>query len=159
VLASLLGATILAGGSYALGSIYPPSVMTLLYPRPIEAFPEAHTPAALAHAAQLEQQLHALPPLLAHRARPDAAEWYECRPYQNVAQERLRHSLTSGALRGPGRLALPPLVRARRDESEMDVFMHLGPGLCGHEGIIHGGMLATIVDEAMGRLVRSFLFV
>jgi hypothetical protein len=156
VLASFLGATVLAVGSYALGAVYPPFAATLLTPRPAPLLPDAHTPEALAYTAALERELHALPPLRAHRAQPDAAEWYECRPYAAVPPERMRHSLTAGALRGPGRIALPPLVRARRDERAMDVYMHLGHGLCGHEGIVHGGMLATIVDEAMGRLVRFF---
>lgn len=29
--------------------------------------------------------------------------------------------------------------------------VHLGSGLCGHEGVVHGGLLATILDEAIGR--------
>jgi hypothetical protein len=139
--------------AYALGSIYPPSVVTLLFPRPTVPHPPAHTPEALAYTESLEQELHALPTLAELRAAPDAAEWYECRPYQTITEQQSRHSLTSGALRGPGRLALPPLVRAKRDESEAVVIMHLGRGLCGHEGIVHGGLLATLLDESLGRLV------
>lgn len=28
-----------------------------------------------------------------------------------------------------------------------------GPGMCGHNGIVHGGLLATILDEAVARPV------
>lgn len=63
------------------------------------------------------------------------------------------NSLTAGALRGPGKLALHPLLRVRRDESESVAVMHLGRGLCGHDGIIHGGLIATVLDESLGRLV------
>lgn len=31
------------------------------------------------------------------------------------------------------------------------VFVHVGRGVCGHEGIVHGGMLATLLDEILGR--------
>lgn len=66
------------------------------------------------------------------------------------------NSLTAGALRGPGKLALPPLVRAKRDESEGWVFVHVGRGLCGHDGVIHGGLLATLLDESLARVVSAF---
>lgn len=29
--------------------------------------------------------------------------------------------------------------------------MHLGRALCGHDGIIHGGLLATVFDETLAR--------
>lgn len=63
------------------------------------------------------------------------------------------NSLTAGALHGPGKLAFAPLIRARKDESESLIFAHVGKGLCGHEGIVHGGLLATLLDEGMGRTV------
>lgn len=31
------------------------------------------------------------------------------------------------------------------------MFVHVGRGVCGHEGIVHGGMLATLLDEILGR--------
>ena len=65
------------------------------------------------------------------------------------------NSLTAGALRGPGKLALCPLVRVKKGASESYVFLHLGQGLCGHDGIIHGGLLATLLDESLGRMVRA----
>jgi uncharacterized protein (TIGR00369 family) len=61
------------------------------------------------------------------------------------------NSLTAGALHGPGKLAFIPLVRAKKDESESIIIVHVGRGLCGHDGIIHGGLLATLLDEGLGR--------
>ena len=49
----------------------------------------------------------------------------------------------------------PPLAFVRSDEQEMESYLHVGRSLCGHDGVIHGGMLATILDEAMGRMVRG----
>jgi acyl-coenzyme A thioesterase PaaI-like protein len=54
-------------------------------------------------------------------------------------------------LRGPGKLAFAPLVRCRKDESEIIAVVHVGRGLCGHDGIIHGGLLATLLDETLAR--------
>ena len=68
------------------------------------------------------------------------------------------NSLTGGALHGPGKLALPPLVRAKWDNSEALVFVHVGSALCGHEGIVHGGALATLLDETLGRQVSTGFF-
>jgi hypothetical protein len=150
-----LGATALAGGSYLLGSFYPPELATYISPRSAPPPLDPHAPGALAHSAKLEIALHRLPPLLSLRERPDANEWYETRPYVNIPEERRVNALTAGALRGPGKLAIPPLVRARNDESEAWVFLHLGRGLCGHDGIVHGGLLATIMDEALGRIVSN----
>ena len=29
--------------------------------------------------------------------------------------------------------------------------MYLGPALCGHPGVVHGGLLATLLDEGLAR--------
>jgi acyl-coenzyme A thioesterase PaaI-like protein len=61
------------------------------------------------------------------------------------------NNFTAGALRGPGKLALMPMVMSRYDESEAVVIVHVGRGLCGHDGIVHGGLLATLLDESLAR--------
>lgn len=48
-----------------------------------------------------------------------------------------------------------PLAFVQRDEQEMETYLHVGRSVCGHDGIIHGGLLATILDEAMGCVVRD----
>ncbi|KAJ7029695.1 HotDog domain-containing protein [Mycena alexandri] len=139
-------------GAYTLGALYPPPPISLLYPRPAPPPPaDATSPESLAHIAALETELQALPALHAHRTLPDAEEWYETRPHEAIPEPVRVNKLTSGALRGPGKLALFPLARVRKDESAAVIFVHLGRGLCGHDGIIHGGLLATLLDEALGR--------
>jgi len=68
--------------------------------------------------------------------------------------------MTAGSLRGPGKIAVPPLVLSKTEAGaiaeggqagESLVFVHLGRSLCGHDGVIHGGMLCTIADEALAR--------
>ncbi|KAJ1956655.1 hypothetical protein IWQ62_005253 [Dispira parvispora] len=43
------------------------------------------------------------------------------------------------------------------DDDAMTQIQYLGRSLCGHDGIIHGGLLATIIDEAFARLAFPFL--
>ncbi|PPQ64053.1 hypothetical protein CVT24_008866 [Panaeolus cyanescens] len=142
-------ASVVAG---TLGAIYPPPPISILFPRAAPGPPaDANSPESLAYSAQLEEKLQELPLLKELRGREDANDWYETRPYQNFPEERRVNNLTAGALRGPGKLALVPLIRVKNDESESLVFLHLGRGLCGHDGIIHGGLLATLLDETLAR--------
>ncbi|KAI0040702.1 Thioesterase/thiol ester dehydrase-isomerase [Auriscalpium vulgare] len=137
--------------TYLLGALYPHTVLTYVSPRIAPPPPDPDHPESKAYVARLEDELHNLPLLLKHRAQTDHDEWYETRPYLKLPEDRRVNNLTAGALRGPGKLALPPLVRARYDESECMILLHVGRGLCGHDGIVHGGLLATLLDESMGR--------
>ncbi|KAJ7127666.1 HotDog domain-containing protein [Mycena epipterygia] len=101
-----------------------------------------------AHSEVLEADLQALPMLKALRARADADDWYETRPHRSLSMKEQATSFTGGVLRGPGKLTLYPLVRARKDER---IFVHLGRALCAYHGIVHGGVLATLLDEALAR--------
>ncbi|TFK62371.1 Thioesterase/thiol ester dehydrase-isomerase [Pluteus cervinus] len=151
--AKFTAATVLGLGAYTLGSIYPPLPLTILFPRAAPAPPsDPDSAESKAYTQALEKSMLALPILEHHRSQPEAADWYETRPYLKFPEERRVNNLTSGALRGPGKLAIPPLVRARNDETEALVFVHLGRGLCGHDGIVHGGLLATLLDESLARV-------
>ncbi|ODQ78007.1 hypothetical protein BABINDRAFT_26736, partial [Babjeviella inositovora NRRL Y-12698] len=37
------------------------------------------------------------------------------------------------------------------DYNEYVTFYHLGAELCGHQGLIHGGLIATLLDESLTR--------
>ncbi|SOV04889.1 uncharacterized protein UDID_02905 [Ustilago sp. UG-2017a] len=90
----------------------------------------------------------------------DTHQYIMTRPYLKYSREKAQHNLTAGSLRGPGMLAIPPLVftktgKGARElggaEGDSTIITHLGPSVCGHDGIVHGGMLATICDEALAR--------
>ncbi|KAF8268288.1 HotDog domain-containing protein [Lactarius quietus] len=151
-LAATLGTT-----AYTVGAFYPPTVVSYIAPRAAPPPPDPNLPETQAYVESLEAQLQKLPILLKHRVAEDREAWYETRPYKALAEERRVNNLTAGALRGPGRLALPPLVRARRDESEGFILVHVGRGLCGHDGIVHGGLMATLLDEALARTATQNL--
>jgi hypothetical protein len=149
-------ATTLGSTAYTVGAFYPPPLLTYIAPRAAPAPPDPDLPESQAYVVALEGQLQNLPILLKHRATEDPEAWYETRPYGTIPEDRRVNNLTAGALRGPGRLALLPLVRARVDESEAFVIVHVGRGLCGHDGIVHGGLLATLLDETLARTVSTF---
>lgn len=51
---------------------------------------------------------------------------------------------------GPGKIPVPPLVFI--EEGKQLVSMsYLGTDLSGHIGIVHGGLLATLLDEGLAR--------
>lgn len=101
----------------------------------------------------------------------ESGEFVVDHPY-NVDENKRSYSLTAGTLAGENLIAHTPLtlVRQRKvaesiaekipsEESqsrpaqiaEYIVFYHLGGKLCGHPGIIHGGLLATLLDESLCR--------
>lgn len=61
------------------------------------------------------------------------------------------HHLTGGLLSGPGRIVVPPLVFEEEGGKSLVAISYLGHELCGHPGIIHGGLLATMIDEGLAR--------
>ncbi|KAK7757847.1 hypothetical protein SLS62_000225 [Diatrype stigma] len=61
------------------------------------------------------------------------------------------HNLTGGTLLGPGLVAVPPVVFTEQDGKSLVSITHLGADLCGHPGIVHGGLLATLLDEGLAR--------
>lgn len=74
----------------------------------------------------------------------------ESRPTLKVNQVYRSASLTSGALLGPGRIVVPPYVWQEGGKSLVSI-MYLGENMCGHPGLIHGGLLATLLDEGLAR--------
>lgn len=52
---------------------------------------------------------------------------------------------------GPGKVVVPPFMWNETDGKSMVSIQYLGTDLCGHPGIVHGGLLATILDEGLAR--------
>lgn len=63
-----------------------------------------------------------------------------------------QHSLTASTLMGDTKIPVPPLMFTKGHKGEeLVAISYLGADLCGHVGIIHGGMLATMLDEGLAR--------
>lgn len=75
----------------------------------------------------------------------------ESRPHLKIHPADRPHNLTAGTLAGPGKITVPPYVFGDKSGKELYVVFHLGTDVCGHEGIVHGGLLGTILDEGLAR--------
>ncbi|TID03825.1 UPF0644 protein PB2B4.06 [Colletotrichum higginsianum] len=82
------------------------------------------------------------------RQNPDMIE---SRPHMRLPEALRRHNLTGGALLGPGRITVPPVCWTEKGGKSFVSISHLGTDMCGHPGIVHGGLLATMLDEGLAR--------
>ena len=73
------------------------------------------------------------------------------RPHLKIPEKLKAQNLTGGTLLGPDKIAVPPLQFTTDDGSSFVSLQYLGPALCGHPGIVHGGLLATLLDEGLAR--------
>lgn len=79
------------------------------------------------------------------------AGFSEARPHMKIPEGYRNHHLTGGVLSGPGRIVVPPVIFAEEGGKSMVAISYLGNELCGHPNIIHGGLLATMLDEGLAR--------
>lgn len=75
----------------------------------------------------------------------------ESRPHLKIPEGQRSHNLTAGTLMGPGRVVVPPFVWSERGGKSLVSISYLGEDLCGHPGLVHGGLLATLLDEGLAR--------
>lgn len=77
----------------------------------------------------------------------------ESRPHLKIPPAMRPHNLTGGTLLGEGKIEVPPLTFSEKNAELPSLIQlsYLGPALCGHPGIVHGGLLATMLDEGLAR--------
>ncbi|CAO3703357.1 unnamed protein product [Rhizopus stolonifer] len=80
------------------------------------------------------------------RTDPDLVEH---KAYNHFSESQKKHSLTYSTLRGPDMIIIPPVMFYNKSYTEITIIVHLGKNICGHDGIIHGGLSATLLDEAL----------
>lgn len=97
---------------------------------------------------EIEQFLHDHP--LAVRLRQDP-NFTESRPTLQIPEKVRGHSLTAGTLSGPGRIVVPPFQWNEKDGKSLVSLFYVGDDMSGHPGIVHGGLLATLLDEGLAR--------
>jgi adenylylsulfate kinase len=95
-----------------------------------------------------EDYINSHPLTASLRANPD---YIESRPHMKIPESWRRQNLTGGTLAGPGKMAIPPFSWTDREGRSYVQITHVGTDLCGHMGIIHGGFLATMLDEGLAR--------
>lgn len=52
-------------------------------------------------------------------------------------------------------LIVPPAMFYNKSYTELTCVLHLGTNICGHDGIIHGGLAATLLDEGLACVVST----
>lgn len=82
------------------------------------------------------------------RANPD---FTESRPHLKIPEKIRAHSLTGGTLMGPGMIAVPPYYWNEKGGKSMVSIFYVGTDVSGHPGLVHGGLLATLLDEGLAR--------
>ncbi|KAG1462524.1 hypothetical protein G6F56_005499 [Rhizopus delemar] len=76
-------------------------------------------------------------------------DWEEVVAYKHMSASAKAHSLTATTLRGEGKIGRHPLKFYNKEKTECIMISHFGIHLCGHDGIIHGGFAATVLDEML----------
>lgn len=96
----------------------------------------------------IEQFIETHPLTLTLRNNPN---FTESRPHKNVPESMRAHNLMTGALAGPHAITTAPYVFNETNGKSMTMIMHLGSEICDRPGIIHNGLLATLLDEGLAR--------
>ncbi|KAJ5689890.1 hypothetical protein N7462_004282 [Penicillium macrosclerotiorum] len=99
-------------------------------------------------AQEINERLRTHPEAIRLREDP---EFTEARPHLKIPETLRPRSLTAGTLAGPNKIVVPPYVFSERGGKSMVSLMYLGSDICGHPGIVHGGLLATLLDEGLAR--------
>ncbi|KAF2401122.1 Thioesterase/thiol ester dehydrase-isomerase [Trichodelitschia bisporula] len=73
------------------------------------------------------------------------------RPHLKIPPTLRPNNFTGGTLMGGDKITVPPLTFVTANGSEFVSVQYLGHALCGHPGIVHGGLLATLLDEGLAR--------
>ncbi|KAI1764040.1 Thioesterase/thiol ester dehydrase-isomerase [Hypoxylon sp. FL1150] len=99
-------------------------------------------------AREAEDYINNHPLTLAMRTKEDFSE---SRPHLKIPPPFRDYNLTGGTLLGENRIVVPPVIFAESGGKSLVSISYLGQELCGHPGIIHGGLLATLLDEGLAR--------
>ena len=54
-------------------------------------------------------------------------------------------------------IIVPPVMFYNKTYTEATCVLHLGTNVCGHDGIVHGGLAATILDEGLACVVSNII--
>ncbi|KAK2750328.1 hypothetical protein FQN57_003808 [Myotisia sp. PD_48] len=97
---------------------------------------------------EINDYINTHPLALSLRSNP---AFTESRPHMKYPAELRKHSLTGGTLAGADKIVVPPYAWSEEDGKSFVSMFYLGMDLSGHPGIVHGGLLATLLDEGLAR--------
>lgn len=146
---TIVSLLIVAAISFSAGSYF---VMASIGAQVLPKYTDAESAVAFKsdneHQREVEEYLnnHAL--IQALRSK---TEYTESRPHLKFSEAQRASSLTAGALSGPGKIVVPPIVFLQDRGESMVMVTYLGTEVCGYPGFVHGGLLATLLDEGLAR--------
>lgn len=97
----------------------------------------------------MNAQADALPIVLELRAHN--ADWKEWPAYSNIRPPHREHRLSTGPMAGARGLGVQRVFWNEKEGRAISV-VFFGGGLSGWPGVVHGGTIATIMDESLGRV-------
>lgn len=100
-------------------------------------------------AGKVEAKLQQLP--LVKIMNGEGDKWQASRPHMKIPPGMRESNFTAGHLLQDDKLTIPPLVYVDGKGKELVCFVYLGNKVCGHPGLVHGGLLATLMDEGLAR--------
>ncbi|KAK2609007.1 hypothetical protein QQS21_002377 [Conoideocrella luteorostrata] len=101
-----------------------------------------------AEARRIAETINNHPMVAELRQRPELTE---SRPHMKMPSQYRARSLTGSALTGPGKVPIPAYAWIENGGKSLVSVVYVGADLCGHPGIVHGGFLATMLDEGLAR--------
>lgn len=126
----------------------PSAAAFLSPPSDAETLTSTHFTPSTDEVAEIERQIFSHP---LTRSLLQDEKYTASRPHLKIPKDLRAQNLTGGTLLGPDKIAVPPLQFTTTDGSSFVSLQWLGPALCGHPGIVHGGLLATLLDEGLAR--------
>ena len=75
----------------------------------------------------------------------------ESRPHLEMSHDARRNHLTAGPLSSPETMPVAPYEFHKHDGNTLVQIFYVGMATSYHPGIVHGGFLATMLDEALAR--------
>jgi hypothetical protein len=73
------------------------------------------------------------------------------KPWDYIHVDQKHRVFTTGSLHAPGAVSIPPVVFTNEKEKSTVTIVHCGLFLSGFPFLVHGGVLGTILDEALHR--------
>lgn len=99
-------------------------------------------------AREIEEHIDNHP--LAESLRADS-RFTESRPHLTIPAKVRATNLTAGTLAGTDKIPVAPYIWSEEGGKSLTSMFYLGANLTGHPGIVHGGILATLLDEGLAR--------
>ncbi|KAI9841746.1 MAG: hypothetical protein M1837_000407 [Sclerophora amabilis] len=78
-------------------------------------------------------------------------DYTESRPHLQILEHQRHRNFTAGTLAGPGKLVVPPYIFSENGGKDFTSIAYLGEDVCGYPDVVHGGLLATMLDEGLAR--------